>query len=61
MHGTGEPGRKPGVSAGCTFKWPVWGVPLNDDDDDDDDLVLVLVIVLLGILVLVFVLVFNLF
>ena len=26
---------RPGVPAGCAFKWPVWGVPLNDDDDDD--------------------------
>ena len=21
----------PGVPTGCAFKWPVWGVPLNDD------------------------------
>ena len=27
---------RPGVPTGCAVKWPVWGVPLNDDDDDDD-------------------------
>ena len=23
---------RPGVPTCCAFKWPVWGVPLNDDD-----------------------------
>jgi hypothetical protein len=21
---------RPGISTDCAFKWPVWGVPLND-------------------------------